>query len=64
MNFEYEFKALGISRYLVSGGVLVEKGVSKIGYLKEVVIEKIGRLRPIEESEKSGSEVKTETSKK
>lgn len=64
MNFEYEFKALGISRYLVPGDVLVEKSVSKIGYLKEVVIEKIGRLRPIEESEKSGSEVKTETSKK
>jgi hypothetical protein len=35
----------------------VEKSVSKIGYLKEVVIEKIGRLRPIEESEKSGSKV-------
>jgi len=38
--------------------------VNKVGYLREVVAERINRLRPIEESEKSGSEIKTETSER
>jgi len=28
--------------------------MDKIGYLKEIVIEKIGRIRPVDEDERSG----------
>ena len=42
----------------------MEKRADKVGYLREVVVERISRLRPIEESEKSGIKIKAETSEK
>jgi len=40
--------------------VVVEKRVNKVGYLREVVAERIGRLRPIEESGNGASETRWE----
>ena len=35
--------------------------MNKIGYLKEIVIEKIGRIRPVDEDEKSGYKTENKT---
>ena len=42
----------------------MEKRADKVGYLREVVAERISRLRPIEESEESSGKIKAETSER
>jgi hypothetical protein len=38
--------------------------VERIGFLKEVVIEKIGRIRPVDEVEKHGHKAEVKTSER